>query len=47
MPSAFQNVRVNLADRSYDIEIGAGNLAACRPLPEGPRQGLAGHYFHR
>jgi len=27
MPSASQNVRVNLADRSYDIEIGAGNLA--------------------
>ena len=27
MPSAFQTVHVNLAERSYDIEIGAGNLA--------------------
>ncbi len=27
MPSAPQNVHVNLAERSYDIEIGAGNLA--------------------
>ena len=27
MPSAPQSVRVNLAQRSYDIEIGAGNLA--------------------
>ncbi len=26
MPSALQSVRVNLAERSYDIEIGAGNL---------------------
>ncbi len=27
MPSPFQSVRVNLAERGYDIEIGAGNLA--------------------
>ena len=27
MPSASQSVRVDLAERSYDIEIGAGNLA--------------------
>jgi 3-dehydroquinate synthase len=28
MPSALQTVRVNLGRRSYDIEIGAGNLSA-------------------
>jgi len=27
MPSALQSVRVNLAERSYDIEISSGNLA--------------------
>ena len=27
MSSKVQTVRVNLAERSYDIEIGAGNLA--------------------
>ncbi len=47
VPSATQTVRVDLAERGYDIEIGADNLPEAGRFLDRPRQGVARHRHHR
>ena len=47
MPSATQTVRVDLAERGYDIEIGCGQSSRRRPLSRPPGPSFARRRHHR